>query len=153
MKYNCFRNSLLPETFCLTLGTKIKRKQTFWMAIETPSDEGICPKVILCLEGCSVENGCHLHWWSSAPEVECHCLPSRSSESPHTELLCLPGKGSRPPCLSWQIRGPAGVDHSPGNTMFPSSMQRLRFPLWAAGFCLCGPGLQGCQRLCSLPVF
>lgn len=99
MKYNCFRNSLLPETFCLTLGTKIKRKQTFWMAIETPSDEGICPKVILCLECCSEENGCHLHWWSSAPEVECHCLLSCSSESPHTEPLCLPGKGSRPPCL------------------------------------------------------
>lgn len=25
------------------------------MAIETPSDEGICPKVILCLECCSEE--------------------------------------------------------------------------------------------------
>lgn len=41
------------------------------MAIETPSDEGICPKVILCLECCSEENGCHLHcevqhWKSSA---------------------------------------------------------------------------------------
>lgn len=55
-------------------------------------------------------------------------LPSRSSELPHTERLCSPGKGSRPTCLCLgKSRGPAGVDHSPGNTVFPSFMHDCDF--------------------------
>lgn len=72
------------------------------MATETPSDEGTCPKVTLCLECCPGEVQ---HWKSSA-------TPFHPAPQFPPERLCSPGKG----------RGPAGVDHCPANTVFPSSM-------------------------------
>lgn len=100
------------------------------MAIETAADEGTRPKVVLGLE-C----GCHPHW-SSALEVLRATAFLPAPQFPHTASLRTPGKGSILPA-SVLANPEAQFRYIP--LLSPSSVHRLRFPLWAAGYCPCGP--------------